>query len=302
MRPLVLIRLLAAAPLLLAGALPAQSNPARPAVRAAIRTLLPPQDSLSTQQQGWLAGNCPRGVPRLGPAFAGTPTRIVSREGYALQHSSVDRVPLWVCEGLTRPELEGTLDRADVFMADSLLPPGTRAELADYRGSGFDRGHMAPSADHRSTAQLNAETFFLSNMAPQAGPLNQQIWRVLEDSVRKWLIRRDSGYVITGGFFYDPAEDDSATADGLVKYRLIGPNAVAVPTHFYKIVSARNSAGTWEVIAFVMENRGYERPFRFGDFITPVDWIEERTGIDFFPDLPARDQAAVEAARPPLWR
>ena len=35
------------------------------------------------------------------------------------------------------------------------------------RRSGFDRGHMAPAGNHRSSQQAMDDTFFLSNMSPQ---------------------------------------------------------------------------------------------------------------------------------------
>jgi endonuclease G, mitochondrial len=291
--------------LLLALAIPAAAQTPttiRTAVRPALRTTVAAPPGLSTEQQQWLARHCILGAPRMHLAWAGTPTRMVVRQGYALLHSSVDRIPLWVCEGLERAQLEGSAERDDAFAPDPLLKPGTRAELADYKGTGFDRGHLAPAADQSANPVLKAETFFLSNMAPQAPRLNQQAWRELEDLVRRWLIARGNGYVITGGFFHDPNEDEPKTADGLITYQVIGGNAVAVPTHFYKIVAARKPDGAWDVIGFVMENREYPRPFRFQEHVRPIAWIEEQTGIDFFPEMPARDAFKLEFATPTLWQ
>src|SRR5205085_10878953 len=96
------------------------------------------------------------------------------------------------------------------------------------------RGNQAPAGDFSDQA-LNDQSFFLSNMAPQSPPLNQAFWRLLEDKVRSWARTDSPIYVFTGGFFYDPKEENPATATGQVQYRRIGANNVAVPTHFYKI-------------------------------------------------------------------
>ncbi|HEX8693018.1 MAG TPA: DNA/RNA non-specific endonuclease [Longimicrobium sp.] len=313
MRPTRLLPRSGLAGLLLALAVPAAAQ-VRPATRAPlfgagaavpVTALAPQPIPLDSLQRERVAKNCPAGAPRLDSAAGFGFTRVVARQGYALEHSSQDKIALWVCEGIASEQLVGEVTRDEGsanFPPDTALPPGLRAERADYEKTGFDRGHMAPAGDQNSDPRLKAETFFLSNMAPQAPDLNRKVWRVLEDTVRQWLVRRGSGFVVTGGFFYDPLEDDPATADGVVDYQVIGRRRVAVPTHFYKIVAAPDGRGGWDVIAFVLANRGYPKPWLFQDFVVPVDWIEARTGIDFFPELEAELQARLEAALPAVWR
>lgn len=61
----------------------------------------------------------------------------------------------------------------------------------------------------------------------------------------------------------DPKKDDPSTADGSTPYYLIGPDEVAVPTHFYKILASPPHGNVgWQMLAFVMENRGYPSPFQ----------------------------------------
>jgi endonuclease G, mitochondrial len=272
------------------------------AVRIAPRTQLAAlQANFSQRELALIDHHCPLGRPKLDPTFGFGPTRFVIRDGHVLQHSSRDKIPIWVCEGIAPQQLSGSLTRADAFKADSLLPVGERSELADYKGSGYDRGHMAPAADQTKDARLKRETFFLSNMSPQVPQLNQQLWKALESKVRDWLLARGGGYAITGSLFYDPAEEQPRTADGLIPFAEIGKGKVAVPTHFYKIVVAKDQAGRWQAIAFVMENKNYPRPFDFQSFEQPIDWIEERAGIDFMPDLNARDEPRVEGSVPALW-
>jgi DNA/RNA endonuclease G (NUC1) len=93
--------------------------------------------------------------------------------------------------------------------------------------------------------------------------------------------------------FYDPKEDTSA-ADGVIHYSTIGDDAVAVPTHFFKICVWAQSPTNVRAITFVMENRGYPKPWNFRSFVKPVRWVEERTGLNFMPKLPAPAADAAE--------
>ena len=87
-------------------------------------------------------------------------------------------------------------------------------------------------------------------MAPQTPELNRRAWAGLEDCVREKAIRAGEVYTITGPVFYDPKEDDPATADGMVDIWIIGPNAVAVPTHTFKIALFRGPDQAWRSVAW----------------------------------------------------
>lgn len=76
-----------------------------------------------------------------------TQGELLCRKGYLLSHDSTYKTPIWVIEHLTIEKAQGTLPRYDTFKPDPDLKEGERAELSDYRGSGYDRGHMAPAAD-----------------------------------------------------------------------------------------------------------------------------------------------------------
>jgi len=253
-------------------------------------------------QQQLATKNCgDYGVPKLDQTQNFGKTAIVYREGYVLEHSATDKIALWVCEGFDRTQWEPTNpDRKNVFKPDQLLPKGSRAELADYKGSKMDRGHMAPAGDFRDQEMKN-DSFYLSNMAPQSPRLNQVFWRLLEDTLRNWA-RSDSPInVYTGGFFYDPKEDDPATADGQVPYKRIGKSQVAVPTHFYKIVFGKDENGAWRAVGFAVENRPYDKGEKFADTIKSIEWIEQRTGITFMPDLDDALQAQLKRSPGHMW-
>lgn len=258
-------------------------------VRLAEHTMYKSQNEagLSAAQLSRLTDNCgPFGAPELSDNWEFGPTTTVFRDGYVLQHSGMDKIPLWVCEHVTRDEISGSLPRKDAFKADPECPEGQRAELEDYRGSGFDRGHMAPAGNQTVDARLKKETFYLSNMAPQTAALNQKIWAGLEETVRQWAQAEGDVWTYTGNMFFDPQEENAATADGLIPYEIIGPGEVAVPTHCYKIVLAK-TAQSWRAIGFVMANqrKQFPKPYDFAAYSVPISWIEERTGLNFMPLL-----------------
>jgi len=145
---------------------------------------------------------------------------------------------------------------------------------------------MAPAADAKKNQQLMDDTHFLSNIVPQIGlTFNRGIWAQLENTVRDWTRARGETWIVTGPMFYDPLEENENTADGVVPHATIGPDKVAVPTHCYKIIVAKDGCGEFESIAFVLPNQKYGKPFRLELYIATIDWIEERTGLNFFPTL-----------------
>lgn len=265
-----------------------------------------PEAGLSAQQQQWLKDNCVFGMPKSNASDLGPVVKIY-REGYVLGHSSLSRIPYWVCEHSTAQEIVGNADRENSrFRPDPVLEGKPRSELSDYRGSGFDRGHMAPAGDFKFSQQVMDESFFLSNMVPQYGrTFNQGIWAELEDLVREWVKKRGECWIITGPMFYDPLEEDPATADGMVHYETVGSNDVAVPTHLYKIVVAKKDSG-WQAIAFVFENRRYGQPYRIELHRATIRWIEDRTGLDFFPEATTNPGLAsaweeIEIRKSAMW-
>ncbi len=238
---------------------------------------------------------CLFGEPQHAPGWPHGPTVEIVRDGYVLEHSAADKIPLWVCEHLGPEDLGGPLKRPEdePFQADPELPVGSRAELKDYRRSGYDRGHQAPAANETRKKVRQNETYFLSNMVPQIGQFNRQSWERLEEMVRSWAVSRGEAYVITGPLFYDPKEDDPRTATGHFTIKAIGKDHVAVPTHIFKIVTLRGRSGQWRSIAFVMANKKYPQAINYKDFIRPIRWIEDRSGINFMPELDKPENARL---------
>jgi endonuclease G len=112
------------------------------------------------------------------------PTELIIRQGYVLEHSSLGKIPLWVCESVDADQLNGHLARTNRFMADPELK-GPKAYPNDYARSGYDRGHQAPAGNQTTNQELKDETFYMSNMAPQLPSLNRGIWKELEEKIQK---------------------------------------------------------------------------------------------------------------------
>jgi endonuclease G, mitochondrial len=212
---------------------------------------------------------------------------LLCRKGYLLAHSPEHKTPYWVIEHLTADKANGEVKRKDNFQPDPDLKKGKRAELSDYKGKPYDRGHMAPAADMKWDKKAMDECFYLSNMVPQNGPMNKQIWARLEDNARKWAIKRDEVYIFTGPIYV-----------GGVK-TTIGKNRVAVPSHLYKIVYDPN---TLEAIAFIMPNK----PLSTKDmpkYIVTIRDVEAKTGLNFLSGFNDQLQDIIETKKATgLWR
>lgn len=154
-------------------------------------------------------------------------------EAFAVLHSGTAKTPVFVAQRLNRQMLQAADERRGKrFFADARLPSTERAELEDYKGSGYSRGHMAPAGD-MSTPTAMAQSFSLANMVPQNAQQNGGAWNKIEQDTRHY-VRRAKGdvYVITGPVFTDTSPR-------------IGPNAVKVPTYLYKLVYDPATQKSW---------------------------------------------------------
>ena len=203
--------------------------------------------------------------------------QVVNRLGYAFSYSEKHEQPLWIMYELTKKEvLTKVAKRRDNFRKDPLVKTGS-ALLTDYKGSGYDRGHLAPAADMAWSVEAMSESFFLSNMSPQNPSLNRGLWAQLESKCRDWAVANDSVYIITGPVIRP-------------NYSFIGPNKVTVPQWYYKIcVSVKKQ----QAIAFLIPNSKPQK--KLSEFVVSIDKLEEATGLDFLDKLPKKVESKIEA-------
>lgn len=203
----------------------------------------------------------------------------IDRTGYALAYDASRRNPQWVYEYLSADSIQGNANRSHAnFREDDNIPTHLRATLIDYKGHGFDRGHMAPAADHRSSEKAMSDTFFMTNMCPQCPELNRGYWSKLEKHVRDLTQQYNSIRVVTGPLYLPYQEPDGKR---YVKYQVIGPNNVAVPTHFFKVLSLEKKKGKSLNIAYILPNERIDPNVPIEKFQTTVQKVEQAAGIVF---------------------
>lgn len=168
------------------------------------------------------------------------------------------------------------------FQEDSYFHQYFRATNGDYRGSGYDRGHMAAAANHRLAQSFMDQTFVLSNIAPQVGVgFNRDKWAELEKHVRGMVRKNDNVWVCTGPLYLPRKESDGKT---YIKYEVIGQNNVAVPTHFFKVVVCEK-AGEFHLMSYVMPNAPCDNSTPLANYLVPLDSIERSAGFLLFDKL-----------------
>ena len=195
---------------------------------------------------------------------------------YTLSYSSMDRQAEWVAYSLTPMLLNGSQKRASKFMADPKITDAVGP--SSYTKSGYDRGHLCPAADMKLNSVSMNETFYMSNMSPQAPSFNRGIWSKLEDKVRDWALQKNGVYVVTGPLLNKTF--------GLVA------RSITVPCAFYKIIFKQTKEGA-EAIAFMLPNAGSTLPLK--NFVISIDELEALTGLDFFAALPDEEEEKFES-------
>jgi len=210
---------------------------------------------------------------------------LVVGEGSAFSYNNARGTANWVSWKTTKADLGDAIERPD-FRPDPRLPGRFRTiGYYDYSGSGYDRGHMVPSADRFANAALNEQTFMMSNIVPQTGALNQYPWNKLEQYARSQAWRGFDVYQIAGGY------GDQRRLKG----------KVTAPTNCWKIIMVmpkgrapdRIDAST-RIIAVDMPNIEGIENVKWEKYRTTIRVIEEKTGYDFLNFLPRELQDKIE--------
>jgi endonuclease G len=208
---------------------------------------------------------CNLGFTQQLPQKITNENQIVYHKGYILSYNETYEQANWVKYTLTPNDLIGyNFDRTNNFKEDTLIKTGS-ATNRDYSGSGYDRGHLKPAGDAATDSIEMVETFFLSNVSPQDPSFNRGIWKKLENYVRVVALESDSVVVITGGVL-------------TVGLKTIGPNKVAVPNHYYKVLFIYNN-NMFETLCFILPNK--KSTEELSVYLVDLKTLELFVGLEF---------------------
>jgi endonuclease G len=224
-------------------------------------------------------------------------TNYLLREGYYSVSYNRDRaISNWVSWHVAATDF-GPVQRQDNFRSNPNLPADWfKVDNLSYSSTGFDRGHMCPSADRTSSIEANSSTFLMTNIIPQAPRNNQITWAGLEDYCRTLVTAGNELYIISGSY----GEGGSTAQSGLATS--IDNGRIVVPANIWKVIVVLPNGSddlnrvnnNTRVISLLMPNnddvssdwRGYR---------TSVDFIEQETGYNLLSALSTSIQTVVEA-------
>lgn len=233
-------------------------------------------------------------IPLCGANHKETDHEIRNFKYYSLCYRETYEQAEWSAYCLSSSQLLKNSERTNDFRPDNMISTQS-ASLADYKGSGYDRGHLTPAADMSFDENAMSETFFMSNMTPQSPQFNRGIWMHLEAQVRTWAAKFGRVYVVSGPILNKSAE----------KYQSIGTNQVTIPEYFYKVILAPiyedendfktpdDSSGAI-AIGFIIPNKKCENSY--WDYAVSIDEVEKITGLDFFSLLDDSVENQIESS------
>lgn len=233
--------------------------------------------------QGWLLRiSCGISLFLLLPPFAwGAPPAPISPPGsinlqktaLTISYNTQFKLANWVFYSLGADELHDCYDRNFSFRADPDLDSRDAAEPADYKNSGYDRGHLSPAGDNKWSEDAMKESFLLSNVSPQPPAFNRGVWSRLENLVRAWASGVDDLWVTTG-----PLLDHNLET--------IGDNGISVPEYFYKVLATKSAKGR-SAIAFLLP---VDATNDYKKYEMSVAQLQTITGLDFLHGVPGEKE------------
>lgn len=213
---------------------------------------------------------------------------LMVKDQYVLSYARDNGTANWVSWHLDTSWL-GTTPRQDNFSSDSTLPAGWyKVVSTSYTGSGYDRGHMCPSADRTLTVADNSATFKMTNMVPQTADNNRITWEGLEEYARDLAIDDGSELYIISGTYGNAG--------------WINNNHVLVPTYTWKVIIvlssgtndvSRVTSSTRTIAVWVPNQQGINSDWK--TYRVSVDYVESMTGYDFFTNVTDATESAIES-------
>lgn len=189
--------------------------------------------------------------------------------GFTLSFNAKTKLANWVCYTLNLKKITGLkVKRATKFKYDASIPGGT-ATHADYKKSGYDKGHLAPAADMAWSQESMNDCFYYSNIAPQYPECNRGIWKQIEEQVRRMALKSDSLVIFTGPVFNTHPD-------------ILGASKISVPLAFFKIIGLFDKAELKLFAVQIPNAHQFKSPKHYA---CSVEAIERQTGLLFFTNL-----------------
>ena len=206
----------------------------------------------------------------------------LERMGYTVSFNPQTNIPKWVAWELNAERLVGSESRADRFVPDPDIDARRAITTDEYKGSGWDRGHMCPAGDNRWHWQAMDESFYMTNICPQHHNLNRGDWKELEEACRRWAAT-EPVYIVCGPILY------ASPQHGCIGKK----HQIRVPDAFFKVVLTGVKSAHPRAIGFIYKNEAGNNPR--ASYANTIDEVERITSLDFFPELPDRIEQVVEA-------
>ncbi|NET59526.1 MAG: DNA/RNA non-specific endonuclease [Symploca sp. SIO2E6] len=213
---------------------------------------------------------------------------LMEKSQYALSYNRGRGTPNWVAWQLNSKWL-GNAERQDDFRSDESLPADWyQVTPTDYTRSGYDRGHMTPSADRTANVQDNSATFLMTNIVPQTPNNNRGAWKDLEEYCRDLVDEGKELYIVAGVY---------GKRDQIGKNKQVIP-----PTYTWKVIVVLDKPGQGvrgvstdtRVIAVDVPNRK-NTSSSWEKYRVSVDQLETKTGYDFLSQVPKSIQKEIES-------
>ena len=268
---------------------------------AQLREIQTKERAISDEIEALKLQDCVLKLNQIGIPLSQSPLDIAEHSAMIIGFNCDLKLAAWSFHVLSPDVLVGGVSRTNDFRKDSLIECGDGIEqdyfrripkddgTVTYENFGFDRGHLAPSADFRWSQKALSESYFYSNMTPQAPGFNRESWAEVEDLMRRIMANNPKTYYIVTGPILDK---------NLPKVEK-GTNKLPIPSFHYKIIidlTPDNQKG----MAFLMPNKKCDMPP--SAYVVSIDSIEKLTGLDFFSKLDQSLAAGIESkANFSLW-
>lgn len=210
---------------------------------------------------------------------------------YSLEWDCEKKTQRWSCYQMYSGNSGGYVGRYDTqqygYPQDPQIPADKRFNFDPYWGTGYDHGHICPSADRQYSVEANTQTFYISNMQPQRNIFNAGVWADMEGQLRnKWNTNkfRKRLYVCKGGTIDNTFQTLGTTSTGLI-----------IPRYFFMAILCEQDDGTYKALGFWIEHKNSDQSRDLRQYVVNIDRLEELTDIDFFCNLPDNIEKQVES-------